>query len=435
MQAVVPPVPFGPQYARGSQPTARNGWKDYTTLSKHPRNLTHPTPSFHYPKPGVGPTPYPTMMYPVSMIPVHPGYAPWLAPHPGYGGYGFHSNSLHDGRLVRPRNQMSRSEAAVILQKYTRGWQVRKGPRFVLWRHMCDHKHSRKFIEDLINSFLMEEIIPDILIDILSGKKYLPVQDPRYKSSERVLQHIIHEDVSDFIKEIALGEFYSQGGSDLSRGNPLSLVSYEIIDEVVKEFAGQVVRLTVDDIVHNHMTLIKADDWLNDFILEGVAPMVQTVVLEAMQQIKGDDVINDIIDEVLDPQLSQVVIEAWRDLAETDRNRERQEVSVFAKDHFLDALCLQHLLSQVAGENFSLFFSDYTDQVLDGIICGGLTSQYLAVNDDLEATQSNSVLTGFHEEVFCDVALDVLTQELTAHLDEDMQELLELEKEKVSFDL
>jgi len=158
-------------------------------------------------------------------------------------------------------------------------------------------------------------------------------------------------------------------------------------------------------------------------------------VLEAMQQIKGDDVINGIIDEVLNPQLSQIIIEAWRDLAQTDRNRERQEVSVFAEDHFLDALCLQHLLSQVAGENFSLFFSDYTDQVLDGIICGGLTSQYLAVNDDLEATQSNSVLTGFHEEVFCDVALDVLTQELTAHLDEDMQELLELEKEKVSFDL
>lgn len=38
---------------------------------------------------------------------------------------------------------------------------------------MRDHKHSRKLIEDLINSFLMEEIIPDILIDILSGKKYL----------------------------------------------------------------------------------------------------------------------------------------------------------------------------------------------------------------------------------------------------------------------
>ena len=66
--------------------------------------------------------------------------------------------------------------------------------------------------------------------------------------------------------------------SYLSRGDSLCLVSYEIVNEVLKEFAGQVVRLTVDDIVRNHMTLIKADDWLSEFILEGVAPMIQTVV-------------------------------------------------------------------------------------------------------------------------------------------------------------
>ena len=46
-----------------------------------------------------------------------------------------------------------------------------------------------------------------------------------------------------------------------------------------------------------------------------------------MEQIKGDDVINAIIDEVLNPQLSQIIIEAWSDIAETDRNRERQEVT------------------------------------------------------------------------------------------------------------
>lgn len=41
------------------------------------------------------------------------------------------------------------------------------------------------------------------------------------------------------------------------------------------------------------------------------------------------------------------------------------QVSVFAEEHFLDALCLQHLLSQLAGDNLSLYFNDYTDQVLD----------------------------------------------------------------------
>ena len=38
---------------------------------------------------------------------------------------------------------------------------------------MCDKKHSRRFAAGLIDSFLTEEIIPDILIDVISGKKFL----------------------------------------------------------------------------------------------------------------------------------------------------------------------------------------------------------------------------------------------------------------------
>ena len=49
-------------------------------------------------------------------------------------------------------------------------WQ---GPRFALWRHMCNRKYSRKFVDDLINSFLIEELVPDVLIDVLVGKKFL----------------------------------------------------------------------------------------------------------------------------------------------------------------------------------------------------------------------------------------------------------------------
>lgn len=38
---------------------------------------------------------------------------------------------------------------------------------------MCNKKYSRRFIEGLIDSFLTEEIIPDILIDVFSGEKFL----------------------------------------------------------------------------------------------------------------------------------------------------------------------------------------------------------------------------------------------------------------------
>ena len=38
---------------------------------------------------------------------------------------------------------------------------------------MCNEKYSRRFIEALIDSFLTEEIIPDILINVFSGAKFL----------------------------------------------------------------------------------------------------------------------------------------------------------------------------------------------------------------------------------------------------------------------
>lgn len=49
-------------------------------------------------------------------------------------------------------------------------WQ---GPQFALWRYMCNKKYSTRFIEGLIDSFLTEEIIPDILINVFSGEKFL----------------------------------------------------------------------------------------------------------------------------------------------------------------------------------------------------------------------------------------------------------------------
>ena len=48
-----------------------------------------------------------------------------------------------------------------------------QGPHFAPWRYMCDKKYSRRFVEGLIDSFLTEEIIPDILIDVFSGEKFL----------------------------------------------------------------------------------------------------------------------------------------------------------------------------------------------------------------------------------------------------------------------
>ena len=60
------------------------------------------------------------------------------------------------------------------------------------------------------------------------------------------------------------------------------------------------------------------------------------------------------------------------------------QVSIYAEDHLLDALFLQHLLSQLTGDNLSLYFNDYTDQLLDG------ESLYTTLKKDLTIVGTTS---------------------------------------------
>lgn len=433
---VIPPLPAGEQHGvsqRDDQIKRKISRKENQAFQDQSSSYPYAALPSYYPHPPVAPPPHPPLMYPVPMIPVHPGYAPWIVPQQGFNGV--NSGLFNAHHAERPPHQLSRSQAAVVIQKYHRGWQVRKGPRFALWRHMCNRKYSRKFVDDLINSFLIEELVPDVLIDVLVGKKFLSVQDPRYKASERVCKEIIDQDVTSFIHEVALGVYYAHQGIAYSRRDPSVKACDSIIGEVVQEFAGQVVRSVVEEKVVGHMAVIKAGDWLEDFILETIEPMIPVVVSEAMDGFQNDDPLDEVIDEVITSELRQIVIDVWREMLEVDREKQVKKLSVYAEDRLLDSLCLQHLLSQLAGDNLSFHVRGYAQQALDGMLCGLLIRNYLAVNDQLEATQSSAAVKEFHEEVFCDVALDVLLEELTANLDEDMQDLLEHENQRNTFDL
>ena len=59
-------------------------------------------------------------------------------------------------------------------------------------------------------------------------------------------------------------------------------MSSDIVNEIVKESASQIVHSTVDEIVRGHMTAIKSDDWLEDLILEAVTPMLPRMVSTMM---------------------------------------------------------------------------------------------------------------------------------------------------------
>ena len=64
----------------------------------------------------------------------------------------------------------------------------------------------------------------------------------------------------------------------MSRRDPLVKVCDNIINEVVKESTTQLVHSAVDEMVVGHMAVVRSGDWLEDFILETIQPMLPRVV-------------------------------------------------------------------------------------------------------------------------------------------------------------
>ena len=71
----------------------------------------------------------------------------------------------------------------------------------------------------------------------------------------------------------------------MSRRDPLVKVCGNIIYEVVKESTTQLVRSAVDELVVGHMAAIKSTDWLEEFILETIQPMLPRVVREFLSTV------------------------------------------------------------------------------------------------------------------------------------------------------
>ena len=75
-----------------------------------------------------------------------------------------------------------------------------------------------------------------------------------------------------------------------SRRDPLVKVCDNIINEVVKESTAQLVHSAVDEVVVGHMAVIKSGDWLEDFILETIQPMLPRVVGEYLSSVYASEV-------------------------------------------------------------------------------------------------------------------------------------------------
>eukprot|EP00105_Crassostrea_gigas_P016646 XP_011434107.1 PREDICTED: uncharacterized protein LOC105333013 [Crassostrea gigas] len=175
--------------------------------------------------------------------------------------------------------------------------------------------------------------------------------------------------------------------------------------------------------------------------VNSTAAVVDDLLLDHLQDIEGemvDDVILEVILEefintyVIEPEMEEEISEIAKEVLEhydtKIEKKELREISKKAGNRLMESICLEYLLSLISRQGKVWNESDHANKFLDDVILNILVSQYTNVIINREKTISNQSLKKLHEKVVSDVALDLLLQQLSSSLDEDLADVDEYER-------
>lgn len=136
-----------------------------------------------------------------------------------------------------------------------------------------------------------------------------------------------------------------------------------------------------------------------------------------------ESIVDEITNEALTPLLHGCTTVALQESGDAIRQQQVKSVADFAVTKLLDSLMLQQLLSHVADCGESFTFRLFSHRLLDTAVAGHLLQQHWNVHDHLKSSDGNVALLRVHQEMFADVAVSVLSDLLVSHLDEDMEDI------------
>ncbi|XP_053125125.1 uncharacterized protein LOC128333574 isoform X2 [Hemicordylus capensis] len=106
------------------------------------------------------------------------------------------------------------------------------------------------------------------------------------------------------------------------------------------------------------------------------------------------------------------------------------QVAPFAAKQLIDIFLLEHLIGKMSFQGPRLSGKEHSSMALDSLMLNILLGQFLSIQQQQQQTTcKNSPLGDFYLKAFTEVALDVILAELNKVAEEDMEDLLEYERE------
>ncbi|KAK3588818.1 hypothetical protein CHS0354_028467 [Potamilus streckersoni] len=374
--------------------------------------------------------------------PVQNGYYgyPVGATYPGYDG-GHRHDDTDDSERDEPQKrykyiQPRDSPYTPVADSYV-ARRFKDEPERLMYYYVQDHP---LFAENLCDWFInqcLDELIPDLLIDVLNDIDVLPdnhtalhqVRDELIASEVPKLVHdIVRESLNDMVNEYLLLQD--------SNKDPLEDFLTRIVNEAVRDAATLVVKETVKEMAQDYMQDQYAENVLDDIVDDFIESLGPELLEDAVFEIYAEEFIEkEVIATELEEEVPEIAKEVLSHYDNKITRREMLEVSNQAGEKLIDSFMLEYLITLVARQGYVWTESDYANKLMDDMITSILLGQQFAVQNDRKKTINNSSLRKIHEKAVTDVALDVLLQHLLASLDEDLADVDEYERGMTGQDL
>lgn len=243
-----------------------------------------------------------------------------------------------------------------------------------------------------------------------------------------VVKSMTREAVRGGLSEM-VNEYLGNSTNFAESGDPLTRFLDKLFEEAIQDSTEEVVRDTVRELASDHMsvnsTAAVVDDLLLDHLQDIEGEMVDDVILEVILE----EFINTyVIEPEMEEEISEIAKEVLEHYDTKIEKKELREISKKAGNRLLESICLEYLLSLISRQGKVWNESDHANKFLDDVILNILVSQYTNVIINREKTISNQSLKKLHEKVVSDVALDLLLQQLSSSLDEDLADVDEYER-------
>lgn len=332
---------------------------------------------------------------------------------------------------MRRRNwdQISKREAATIIQKIYRGYRVREQIRYL--KYVTKKRAAYELVDQLIDEYMSTEVIPDLLIEILKEYDAHGGLDPEsliVSISVAVCDDLIRTLLPKITRDVVVEANNEMVRDYMLSGwqqavNPVTSVCNEMIEMYVTKTVHEVVHDVTSSLVEDQLLTSRAEFCLDLLISETCLHLLEGIASVSLYECHIESIADEITGDVLAPLLFEFVRVALQESSDAVRQQQVEAVSDFAVDKVLDDLMLQQLLGHVADCGDLFMCGVISHRLLDTVLAGFLLQQHWSVHHSLNQTCSNAAVEHLHRDLFGDVATSVLATLLVSHLDEDMEDI------------